>query len=106
VHPLLDPDAPHRVYLIDFPHLGDCGVYKLVSPLAISCPNNRSTSRRSDGAPGDFIADLPLSAVIHPAGPPISTSTVGVLRRPVESARPGLSHLPQGSFKTKIAQCQ
>lgn len=25
----LDPDAPHRVYLIEFPHLGECGVYKV-----------------------------------------------------------------------------
>ncbi len=25
----LDPDAPHRVYLVSFPHLGDVGVYKV-----------------------------------------------------------------------------
>ena len=25
----LDPDAPHRVYLVHFPHLGDVGVYKV-----------------------------------------------------------------------------
>lgn len=25
----LDPDAPHRVYLVLFPHLGDMGVYKV-----------------------------------------------------------------------------
>jgi putative transposase len=59
----------------------------LVSPLAISRQNNRSTSRRSKGAPGDFIADLPVSAFIHPAGLPIGTSTLEVLRRPVESAQ-------------------
>lgn len=59
----------------------------LEAPLAISCQNARCTSRRNDGAPGDFIADLPVSAVIHPAGLPINTSTVRVLRRPVESTQ-------------------
>jgi hypothetical protein len=57
----------------------------LVSPLAISRQNARSTSRRNDGAPGDFIADRPVNAVIHPAGLPINTPTIKVLRRPVES---------------------
>jgi hypothetical protein len=57
----------------------------LVNPLAISRQNNRSTSRRSDGLPGDFIGALPVSSVIQPAGLPISTSTIEVLRRPVES---------------------
>jgi len=56
----------------------------LVSPLAISRQNSRSTSRRSDGAPGDFIADLPVNAFIHPAGLPIDTSEIEVLQRPVE----------------------
>jgi hypothetical protein len=59
----------------------------LVTPLAISRQNNRSTSRRSDGAPGDFIADLPVNAFIHPAGLPINTSVIEVLRRPIESAQ-------------------
>ncbi|MEV5721948.1 integrase core domain-containing protein [Amycolatopsis mediterranei] len=59
----------------------------LVNPLAISCQNDRSTPRRSDGAPGDFIADLPVNAFIHPAGLPIDTSTIKVLQRPVESAQ-------------------
>jgi hypothetical protein len=59
----------------------------LVSPRAISIQNSRSTSRRSDGAPGDFIGDLPVSSFIHPAGLPINTSTIKVLRRPVESAQ-------------------
>jgi len=59
----------------------------LLSPLAISCQNKRSTSRRSDGFPGDFIGDLPVNAFIHPAGRPIDTSTLEVLRRPVESAQ-------------------
>jgi hypothetical protein len=54
--------------------------------LAISRQNKRSTSRRSDGAPGDFIGDLPVNSFLHPAGLPISTSTIEVLRRPVESA--------------------
>jgi integrase-like protein len=59
----------------------------LLSPRAISRQNKRSTSRRSDGAPGDFIADLPVNAFIHPAGRPINTSTLEVLRRPVESTQ-------------------
>jgi|GEM_PF-65206 Transposase and inactivated derivatives len=40
--------------------------------------------RPADGAPGDFIADLPVNSFIHPAGRPINTSTIEVLRRPVE----------------------
>jgi transposase InsO family protein len=56
----------------------------LLSPLPISRQNSRSTSRRSDGAPGDFIADLPVNAFIQPAGLPINTSAIEVLRRPVE----------------------
>jgi hypothetical protein len=56
----------------------------LVNPPAIARQNRRSTSRRSDGAPGDFIADLPVNAFIHPAGLPTATSTPEVLRRPVE----------------------
>ena len=58
----------------------------LDDPLAISRQNRRSTSRRSDGAPGDFIGDRPVSSFIHPAGLPINTSAIEVLRRPVESA--------------------
>ena len=38
------------------------------------------------GAPGDFIAERPVNCFIHPAGLPINTSTIKVLRRPVESA--------------------
>jgi hypothetical protein len=46
------------------------------------------TSRRSDGAPGERIADRPVNASIHPAGLPIAnTSTLEVLRRPVESTQ-------------------
>ena len=37
----------------------------LVSPLVISRQNHRSTSRRSAGAPGDFIRDLPVNAADH-----------------------------------------
>ena len=59
----------------------------LVRPLAISRQNARSTSRRRDGAPGDFIADLPVNAFIHPAGRPTHTSTLEVLRGPLESAQ-------------------
>ena len=35
---------------------------------------------------GDFIGERPVSAFIHPAGLPINTSEIEVLRRPVESA--------------------
>ncbi|MEU7768209.1 integrase core domain-containing protein [Nocardia sp. NPDC049190] len=55
--------------------------------MAISRQNPRSTSRRSDGAPGDFIGDLPVNAAIHPAGLPINTSTFEVLQQPMESAQ-------------------
>ncbi|UQA90617.1 hypothetical protein [Streptomyces halobius] len=37
--------------------------------------------------PSDFIGDLPVSSFIQPAGLPINTSTIKVLRRPVESAQ-------------------
>src|SRR5512144_2168158 len=59
----------------------------LLSPFAISCQNKRSTSRRSDGAPGDFIGELPVSSFIHPAGLPIATPLDQVLQRPLESAQ-------------------
>src|SRR5665647_1845701 len=58
----------------------------LVNPCAIKIQNSRSTSRRRDSAPGDFIGDLPVSSFIHPAGLPINTSNIKVLRRPVESS--------------------
>ena len=58
----------------------------LVTPFAISRQNARSTSLRTDGAPGDFIAERPVNSFIHPAGLPINTSTIKVLRRPIESA--------------------
>ena len=57
----------------------------LVTPLAISRQNARCTSRRNDGRPGDFIAERPVNSCIHPAGLPINTPTIKVLRRPVES---------------------
>jgi len=60
--------------------------FSLVRPLAISRQNKRSTSRRREGFPGDFIGALPVNSRIHPAGLPINTSTIKVLRRPVESA--------------------
>jgi putative transposase len=37
--------------------------------------------------PGDFIGDRPVNSFIHPAGLPITTSSIEVLRRPVESAQ-------------------
>ena len=55
-----------------------------MSPLAIARQNRRSTSRRSDGFPGDFIGARPVNVFIHPAGLPIGTSTLEVLQRPVE----------------------
>ena len=55
--------------------------------MAISHQKSRSTSRRSEGFPGDFIGERPVKAFIHPAGLPISTSEIGVLRRAVESAQ-------------------
>jgi hypothetical protein len=59
----------------------------LLSPLAISRQNSRSTSRRCVGCPGDFIGALPVNSLIHPAGLPIiNTSTIKVLRGPVESS--------------------
>jgi hypothetical protein len=73
------------------------------SPLAISSQNSRSTSRRCDGAPGDFIADRPVSSVIHPAGLPIGTSTIEVLRRPFESAlAAGIDVVHQGDGRTGL----
>ena len=59
----------------------------LVIPVAICSQNCRSTSRRSDGAPGDRIAPRPVNFCIHPAGRPISTSMIKVLRRPIESTQ-------------------
>src|SRR3954465_10582966 len=58
----------------------------VVTPVATTRQNARSTSRRCAGAPGDFIGDRPVNALIHPAGLPINTPTTRVLRRPVESA--------------------
>lgn len=56
-------------------------------PVAICTQNCRSTSRRSAGGPGERIASLPVNCFIHPAGRPINTSWLKVLRRPVESAQ-------------------
>jgi transposase InsO family protein len=55
--------------------------------LATSRQKARCTSRRNDGAPGDFIDDRPVNATIHPAGLPINTPTIKVLQRPVESTQ-------------------
>src|SRR5215217_6369540 len=68
----------------------------LDNPLATSRQKSRSTSRRREGAPGDFIGDRPVSSFIHPAGLPINTSEIKALRRPVESAlRPGIGVMHQ-----------
>ena len=58
----------------------------LVIPVAICCQNRRSISHRIDGAPGERIAPRPVNFCIHPAGRPINTSMIKVLRRPVEYA--------------------
>src|SRR4051812_9298215 len=59
----------------------------VVTPVAITRQNARSTSRRCAGAPGDFIGDRPVNSFIHPAGLPTNPSKTEVLRRPVESAQ-------------------
>jgi hypothetical protein len=64
-----------------------CAASSLLRPFAISHQNRRSTSRRCDGLPGDFIAERPVSSFIHPAGLPIATPRLEVLRRPRESAQ-------------------
>ena len=77
--------APNQLWLTDITEhpTAEGKIY----PCAIRIQNSRSTSRRSDGAPGDFIGDLPVNSFIHPAGLPINTSEIKVLRRPVESAQ-------------------
>ena len=59
----------------------------LLKPSATRRQNARSTSRRNDGLPGDFIGALPVSSFIQPAGLPTTTSSIEVLQRPVESAQ-------------------
>jgi hypothetical protein len=59
----------------------------VLTPSAIRRQNTRSMSRRCDGRPGDFIGERPVNSFIHPAGLPITTSSIKVLRRPVESAQ-------------------
>jgi hypothetical protein len=44
----LDPDTPHRVYLVHFPHLGDLGVYK-VGITHCADDNRLKTHRRAGG---------------------------------------------------------
>ena len=56
-------------------------------PVATCFQNSRSTSRRCEGWPGDFIGERPVKSCIQPAGLPINTSIIKVLRRPVESAQ-------------------
>ena len=70
----------------------------LLDPLAISRQNDRSTSRRNDGFPGDFIGALPVNSVIHPSGLPIATLLNQVLRPPVESALVCSVHMPIGEL--------
>ena len=61
--------------------------FSLVIPVAFCTQNSLSISRRCEGAPGECSASLPVNCFIHPAGLPINTSWLEVLRRPVESAQ-------------------
>ena len=63
-----------------------CAASSLLRPFAISRQNQRSTSRRCDGLPGDFIADRPVNSFIQPAGLATATPHLEVLRRRRESA--------------------
>jgi hypothetical protein len=56
----------------------------LVIPSAILRQNDRSSSRRIGGRPGDLSAGRPVCVTIHPGCRPINTSTIGVLLRLVE----------------------
>ena len=58
----------------------------LVIPVATTRQNSLSTSLRCAGDPGDFIGARPVSSLIHPAGLPIDTSIIKLLRRPLEFA--------------------
>jgi Integrase core domain len=82
----------------------DCAASSLLKPSAIRRQNARSTSRRCDGLPGDFIADLPVNSFIHPAGLPIATPLVEVLRRPVDFAQFVSLAFGQQARKAGIAQ--
>jgi hypothetical protein len=63
------------------------------------CSSRGGTARRVSGSgavadrAGERIVSRPVSSFIHPAGRPISTSWMKVLRRPIESA---LSTLAEG----------
>src|SRR4028119_381456 len=60
----------------------------LLSPSATLTQNARSTSSRGGGRPGERIGARPVFVDIHAAVRPIVTPLlIGVLRRPVESAR-------------------
>jgi transposase InsO family protein len=61
----------------------------LLNPFTISRQNRRSTSRRSDGAPGDLNGPRPVNPIIHPAGLPTATLLHRALRPPIESAQYG-----------------
>jgi hypothetical protein len=75
----------------------------LVKPPAIPRQNDRSSSRRSIGCPGDFIGALPVNSFIHPARLPIHPSTIKVLRGPVESAQyPAISKLWENAWSEFI----
>ncbi len=56
-------------------------------PVAITCRNSRSISRRCRSAPGDFIGNRTGNEHIHLTGLPINTSQNKVLRQPVESTQ-------------------
>jgi hypothetical protein len=76
----------------------------LVTPVAISRQNSRSISLRCEGAPGDFIGDRPVNSVIQPAGLPIDTSMIEVLRRPIEFALNAPVRMMDESFEVVAAR--
>lgn len=49
--------------------------FSLVRPVAICPLSRRSTSRQSDGAPGERIAARPATCFCHPAARPMQTSS-------------------------------
>jgi hypothetical protein len=61
--------------------------FSLVIPVVICTQNSLSISRRCEGAPGECSAPLPVNCFIHPAGLPLNTPWLKVLRRPAESTQ-------------------
>ena len=58
----------------------------LEGELALAEPKRVRQYLLHPSRPGDFIGALPVNSLIHPAGLPINTSTITMLRGPVESS--------------------